>query len=86
MAGSLLHIVTDEGKFTMDGIENMGDAHEALEECHQIIAYLLRGHLNGPEVLAQACDELSFPRPDHVPTIQLDLLPKHAPIQSRNRP
>ena len=38
MAGSLMHIVDDEtGKFRMDLIENLGDAHEALEECFQII-------------------------------------------------
>ncbi len=41
MAGSLNHIVDESGAFTMDSIENMGDAHEALEECFDIVAELL---------------------------------------------
>lgn len=41
MAGSLNHIVNENGAFTMRNIENMGDAHEALEECFDIIAELL---------------------------------------------
>lgn len=41
MAGSLNHIVAEDGSFTMDLIESMGDAHEALEECHAIIAILI---------------------------------------------
>ena len=41
MAGSLNHIVEEDGSFTMDHLDHMGDAHEALEECHQIIAWLL---------------------------------------------
>jgi len=80
MAGSLSHIVAEDGTFQMELISNMGDAHEALEECHQIIAYLLRDNPNGPEVLAETCRELSFPETDHIPIIQLDLLPRHAPI------
>jgi hypothetical protein len=41
MAGSLAHIVDDDGTFRMGLIENLRDAREALEECHQIIAELL---------------------------------------------
>ncbi len=37
MAGSFEHIVNEKGNFYMDLIENMGDAHEALEECFEII-------------------------------------------------
>jgi hypothetical protein len=37
MAGSLNHIVGEDGRFTMSSIENLGDAHEALDECFQII-------------------------------------------------
>jgi hypothetical protein len=63
MAGSLSHIVDDEtGKFRMDLIENLGDAHEALEECFQIIYELIggdRGKLN--EVL----EKLQFPTLEH---------------------
>lgn len=40
MAGSLNHIVAGDGSFTMDHIDNMSDAQEALAECHQVIAYL----------------------------------------------
>lgn len=45
MAGSYDHICDDDGSFRMDLIENMGDAHEALEECHGIIGRQ-RGALN----------------------------------------
>lgn len=41
MAGSFAHIVDDNGAFTMDNIEHLGDAHEALEECFDIIALLI---------------------------------------------
>lgn len=43
MAGSYNHIVGDDGKFCMDLIENLGDAHEALEECFDMIACLSGG-------------------------------------------
>lgn len=80
MAGSLSHITDDDGKFRIELIENLGDAEEALEECHQIIAYLLRALENGTEVLDKVCGQLSFPSPDHAPVLQLEILPKHAPI------
>ena len=41
MAGSLAHITATDGSFTMELIDNMGDAEEALEDCHAIIAFLL---------------------------------------------
>jgi len=43
MAGSLNHIVGNDGHFTMDTIENMGDAHEALHECFEIIRSMSAG-------------------------------------------
>ena len=38
MAGSYKMLVDEDGRFTMDLIENLGDAAEALEECVTIIA------------------------------------------------
>jgi hypothetical protein len=44
MAGSLNHIIGEDGKFTMGGIDNLGDAHEALDECFKIIYHLTGGY------------------------------------------
>ena len=33
MAGSLKHLIDDDGNFAFDLIDNMGDAHEACEDC-----------------------------------------------------
>lgn len=60
MAGSLNHIVNDHGAFTMATIENMGDAHEALEECFDLIALLVDGDR---EKLWQACRKANAPLP-----------------------
>ena len=38
MAGSYKMLIDDDGRFTMDRIDNLGDATEALEECVTIIA------------------------------------------------
>jgi len=43
MAGSFSMIVGENGKFTMESIENMGDAFEALHECFEIIRALTGG-------------------------------------------
>lgn len=40
MAGSFKHIVSTTGHFTMEQIDNMGDAYEALEECFFLINFL----------------------------------------------
>lgn len=41
MAGSYRHITNNSNEFIgIDLIENLGDAHEALEECYQIIKEL----------------------------------------------
>ena len=45
MAGSLSHIVKNNGRFTMNFIDNLGDAHEALEECFYIILDLSGGDM-----------------------------------------
>jgi hypothetical protein len=59
MAGSLSHIVDDDtGRFTMDLLDNMGDAHEALEECFALIHALTGGD---KEVINNRCRELGFP-------------------------
>lgn len=45
MAGSLNHIIDTDGTFTMELIDNLGDAHEALEECYAIIVELSGGDM-----------------------------------------
>lgn len=61
MAGSLNHVTAEDGSFRMDLIENGGDAHEALEECHQIIAVLLADSPNPQQRLDQATALLRCP-------------------------
>jgi hypothetical protein len=70
MAGSLSHICGEDG-FTMDLIENLEDAHEALEECYNIIARLAErryadgvgdGTINMSRINS-ICDELHYPHP-----------------------
>lgn len=44
MAGSYKHIINIDGSFCgIDLIDNLGDAHEALEECYEMIQYLTQG-------------------------------------------
>ena len=59
MAGSLNHIVDENGDFTMDFIDHLGDAHEALEECFHIIAALSGGRREDLEPVLQG---LSYPK------------------------
>ena len=59
MAGSLNHIVGKDGHFKMGLIENLGDAHEALHECFEIIRVLTGGNV---DTVNAACDTLEFPR------------------------
>lgn len=66
MAGSLNHITGDNGEFTMETIDNMGDAAEALYECHQIIAYLAACDMNN---LLEALKAAKGPVPKHVPML-----------------
>lgn len=60
MAGSLNHIIDQEGKFSMDTIENLGDAHEALEECFVIILRLADGDMSK---ISKICRVNRFPDP-----------------------
>lgn len=71
MAGSLNHIVKEDGTFTAELVENNKDKQESLEECHQIIAWLLI-KLGDPSVLKIACAEMAFPDSE-VPVIQPEL-------------
>lgn len=54
MAGSYRHLVGRDGKFSMDLIEDMGDAREALEECYGRIGILA----GDPERLEDAVRQL----------------------------
>ena len=56
MAGSLRHVVGGDGRFTMGSIKNMGDAHEALEECFHIIR-----NLGDRERINCVCRRLNYP-------------------------
>lgn len=59
MAGSLNHIVDCEtGGFRMGGIDNLGDAHEALDECFKLIYALTGGDKN---VINNRMKELGLP-------------------------
>lgn len=60
MAGSLNHIIGADGRFTMDSIENLGDAYEALEECFNLI-YTLSG--GDQRTVSRTCLALGFPDP-----------------------
>ena len=64
MAGSFNHIVDSEtGEFTMELIENLGDAHEALEECYHIIKYLTVGWKKSR--INRVLTKLNYPHIDH---------------------
>lgn len=60
MAGSLNHIISEEGKFTMGSIDNLGDAHEALDECFKIIYELADGDM---AKISAACRKHGLPDP-----------------------
>ena len=60
MAGSLSHIVDANGSFTMELIENLGDAHEALEECFALIYELAGGD---SDKISTACSKIGCPDP-----------------------
>lgn len=86
MAGSLNHIVADDGTFTTDTVENLGDCYEALQECHQIIAYLLpyagRGMGGGDATgaLAQALHDLGYPGA-FTPVMDIELMGPNGAIR-----
>ena len=60
MAGSLNHIIDTDGAFTMDLIDNLGDACEALEECYALILELSGGDM---DKVSAACRKHRFPDP-----------------------
>jgi hypothetical protein len=60
MAGSLNHVVGEDGRFTMDCLDNLGDAHEALEECFAIIHDLAEGDMAR---ISAVCRRRNFPDP-----------------------
>lgn len=60
MAGSLNHIIDEDGSFKMTSIDNLGDASEALEECFHIIYELAGGDMSK---VSAACNKLKYPDP-----------------------
>lgn len=64
MAGSLRHVVAEDGGFRFNLIENLGDAHEACEEMFDLIAYLVG---DNPVKLAAACQAVGAPIPTEMP-------------------
>ena len=73
MAGSLNHIINIDGTFSMDLIENIGDAHEALEECYAIIV-----ELSGSDMarVSAACIKHKFPDPYKIQRYGDDPMPE----------
>ena len=69
MAGSLNHIVDTKGAFQMETIENMGDAHEALESCFDVIALLLElwPEEQRKTILKDVCQKARTPTPGYLP-------------------
>ena len=72
MAGSLGHIVGKDGRFTMELIENLGDAYQALEECYTLI-FELSGGDDGK--VSAACKKHNFPDPWTVHRFEDDPMP-----------
>lgn len=62
MAGSLNHIVTDEGTFTAELLDGVtGDAVEALEECYNVIGELAKWDV---KKINKALAKLNYPKLD----------------------
>ncbi len=57
MAGSYKHLVAEDGTFTFDLIENMGDAYEACEECFDKITAIREQLREAREGLIQTHEE-----------------------------
>jgi hypothetical protein len=71
MAGSLNHIIAKDGTFRMGLIENMRDAREALEEAHQLAAWIAQAR--GWGVIQDALTDMGFPQLTAQPVIQPEL-------------
>lgn len=65
MAGSLNHIVDDDGNFDPSFIEDLGEAGEAMEECFDVIGALLTMIQPDPHaqlsVLNAVLESLNYP-------------------------
>lgn len=68
MAGSFNHIVDSNEGFTMEYIENLGDAEEALRECFDLITILGGNH----DRISLACRTIGivdpYPKPSDTDT------------------
>lgn len=67
MAGSLRHIVAEDGSMRLALVENRGDCAEALEECFDLIAVLLAAYADPGIALRQACLAAKINPPDAIP-------------------
>jgi len=56
MSGGLAHIIGEDGKFTMDLLENMGDVQEAFDECLAVIVALSEGEMSRVSAACRAAD------------------------------
>ena len=59
MAGSLNSIIGDDGHFTMEDINNLEDAEQALHQCFEIIRLLTGGN---KDVVNRYCSLREFQR------------------------
>lgn len=59
MAGSIAHVTDEYGDFTMEYIENLGDAEEALKDFFEVNAHLKKEIERAEVRLAKAERELS---------------------------
>ncbi|MBW2097160.1 MAG: hypothetical protein JRI80_20080 [Deltaproteobacteria bacterium] len=66
MAGSYEHLVGNDGSFDMSTIENLGDAHEALEECFALINELVDGDIAKLEIAEMRYRELGVRRSPYI--------------------
>lgn len=60
MAGSYEHCTTEDGKFTFDLIDDMGDAHEACQDMHGTIVTLHARVSELEQALRDSRGSLSF--------------------------
>jgi hypothetical protein len=66
MAGSYRHVTNPDGSFRgLDLIENLGDAHEAIEEMHDMIRWLAdrADFFDSPRHAIHAAWRYGHPRP-----------------------
>ena len=78
MAGSFEMLIAQGGSFQMDLIENMGDAHEALEDCFNLIAELSGGDM---AKVSRACRAIGTPDPYDLECDRCEDDPMPAPMR-----